>query len=98
MTSHDATIQTMSHLLLSQKSVQNYYFFLIYTNFWAKKRILHKKQPPNRLMAAFFCLNNPPGSPQAAWASGESGDSGRPNNDGVVGQCDPLVEREYYSV
>ena len=25
---------------------------------------------------------------------GESGDSGHPNNDGVVGQCDPLVERD----
>ena len=29
-----------------------------------------------------------------SWLSGESGGSGRPNNNGVVGQCDPLAERD----
>ena len=36
---------------------------------------------------------NPSGSPRSSWLSGESGGSGRPNNDEVVGQCDPLAER-----
>ena len=36
----------------------------------------------------------PIGVPGNLLIFGESGDSGHPNNDGVVGQCDPLVERE----
>ena len=36
----------------------------------------------------------PLGVPENLLIFGESGDSGRPNNDGGVGQCDPLVERE----
>ena len=36
----------------------------------------------------------PIGCPGNLLIFGESGDSGHPNNDGVVGQCDPLVERE----
>ena len=36
------------------------------------------------------------GPPRGSWLSGESGGSGRPNNNGVVGQCDPLAEREVY--
>ena len=36
----------------------------------------------------------PIGVPENLLIFGESGDSGHPNNDGVVGQCDPLVERE----
>ena len=36
----------------------------------------------------------PLGVPENLLIFGESGDGGHPNNDGVVGQCDPLVERE----
>ena len=30
--------------------------------------------------------------------SGESGGIGRPNNDAVVGQCDPIAERDGYKL
>ena len=33
-------------------------------------------------------------APENLLIFGKSGDSGRPNNDGVVGHRDPLVERE----
>ena len=35
------------------------------------------------------------GAPENLLIFGESGGSGRPNNNGVVGQCDPLAEREH---
>ena len=33
-------------------------------------------------------------APENLLIFGESGGIGRPNNDGVVGQCDPIAERE----
>ena len=34
------------------------------------------------------------GAPENLLIFGESGGIGRPNNDGVVGQCDPIAERD----
>ena len=34
------------------------------------------------------------GLPQTSWVCGKSGDIGRFNDDGVIGQCASIVERE----
>ena len=50
--------------------------------------------PPCRGRMFLYPYGRTIGAPENLLIFGKSGGSGRPNNDGVVGQCDPLAERE----